>query len=145
MSAAIRSITFEPLLGSSLLLSWMMRLPFFFILLGDQRLQRVDIVIFELGGVERAGLFLDQRAGEVEQIGVGLGIADVAEIGGGLVDLVGVAQRFEHHAAPARLEADDIFLPAHRELADADLLRLAQRLAQDDERFLGEVVGGGTK
>ena len=58
-----------------------------------------------------------------------------------LVDLVGVAQRLEQQAAAARLQRDDIFLAAHRELADADLLRGLQRIAQDDIGLLGEVVG----
>src|SRR3546814_15164750 len=35
-----------------------------------------------------------------------------------------------------------LFLPAHRQLAEPDLLRAFQRLAQDDIGFLGELVGG---
>src|SRR3546814_20695665 len=45
-------------------------------------------------------------------------------------------------AASAGFEADDIFAAAQGELAKADLLGPAQRLAEHDERFLGEVVGG---
>jgi len=62
--------------------------------------------------MERAGLFVDQRGGKIEQILVGLGVADLTEIGRRLVDLVRVAQCFQHHAAPARLEAHDIFAAA---------------------------------
>ena len=69
-------------------------------------------------------------------------IADLAEKARRLVDLVGIAQRLEQHAAAARLQRDDIFLAAHRELADADLLRRLQRIAQHDIGFLGQVVGG---
>ena len=105
-------------------------------------MQRVDVAVVELGRVELAGLPLDQHRGQVEQIGVGLVVADLAEIALRLVDLVGVAQRLQQHAAAARLERDDIFLPAHRELADADLLRRPQRIAKHDERLFGEVVGG---
>ena len=95
----------------------------------------------EVGGVELARFLFDQRVGEIEQIGVGLGVADVAEIGRRLVDLVGIAQRLEHHPAPAGFQADDIFLAAHRQLADADLVRPLERFAEHDERFLGEIVG----
>ena len=133
-------MTLEPL-GGALVRVLDDQLALLLALLGDQILERVDIAVVEFLGVELAGLLLDQRRRHVEQVLVGLGIADVAEIALRLVDLVGVAQRLQHHAAAARLEADDIFLAAHGELADADLLRPPQRLAQDDEGLLGKVVG----
>src|SRR3546814_10601222 len=43
---------------------------------------------------------------------------------------------------PARLEADDIFAAPERKLAEPDLSGPLERLAQHDERFLGEIVGG---
>ena len=49
------------------------------LLLGDQFLQRIDIAVVEFLGVEVAALLLDQRRGEIEQIGIGLVIADLAE------------------------------------------------------------------
>ena len=55
------------------------------------------------------------------------------------------SQRLEQQAAPARLERHDIFLAAHRQLADPDLLRGLQRVAKDDIGLLGKVVGGHDK
>ena len=46
----------------------------------------------------------------------------------GLVDLVGITQRLQHHAPAARLEADDIFAAAHRHWPSH--LRRSERLAQ---------------
>ena len=129
--------------GASASGSWMTFSPFLLLLLGDQALAAHRRSGCGIRSASNSPVFLlDQRRGEVEQIRVGLGVADLAEIARRLVDLVGVAQRLQQHAAAARLQRDDIFLAAHRQLADADLLRLAQRLAQDDERFLGKVVGG---
>ena len=103
-------------------------------------MKRVDVAVVELGGVELAGLPLDQHRGHVEQVGVGLLVADLAEIGLRLVHFVGVAKRLQQQPASAGLQCDDIFLASHRELADADLLGRLQRIAQDDIGFLGEVV-----
>ena len=49
-----------------------------------------------------------------EEIGVGLGIGNVAEEPLRLLDFVRITQRFHHDPAPARLEADELFAPAHR-------------------------------
>src|SRR3546814_2632894 len=66
----------------------------------------------------------------------------IAEVPVRLGDLVGIAQRLEHQPTPARLEADDIFAAPERKLAEPDLSGPLERLAQHDERFLGEIVGG---
>src|SRR3546814_15087019 len=99
------------------------------------------MAVVELLGLERRRLLLDQRLGEVEQLLVGLLVTDVTEIALRLVDLVGIAQRLQHDAASAGFEADDIFAAAQGELAKADLLGPAQRLAGPEYRFRGAVVG----
>ena len=105
-------------------------------------MERLDIMVMELLGVEGTGFLLDQRLRKVEQLGVGLGIADIAEIGLRLVHLIGVAQRLQDQPAPARSERDDIFAAPKRQLPQPDLARPLQRLAQHDEGFLGQIVGG---
>src|SRR3546814_12149077 len=59
-----------------------------------------------------------------------------SEIALGAVHLIGVAQRFQHHAPAAGLQRHDIFPAPHGELAQADLPRPPQRLPQDDEGLL---------
>ena len=59
-----------------------------------------------------------------------------------LVDLVGVAQRFQHQPAVERLQRDHIFLPAHRELADADLVGGLERVAKHDIGLFRQIVRG---
>src|SRR3546814_11664479 len=80
------------------------------------------------------------RRVEVEQFGVVPGVGYISEVPLRLVDLVGIAQRLEHQPTPARLEADDIFAAPERKLAEPDLSGPLERLAQHDERFLGEIV-----
>src|SRR3546814_11681362 len=82
------------------------------------------------------------RRVEVEQFGVVPGVGYISEVPLRLVDLVGIAQRLEHQPTPARLEADDIFAAPERKLAEPDLSGPLERLAQHDERFLGEIVRG---
>ena len=53
----------------------------------------------------------DERAAVRDVLGK-LGIADVAEIIGRLVHLVGVTQYFEHQPLAARPQPDELFLPA---------------------------------
>jgi len=57
------------------------------------------------------------------------------------MDLVRVAESLQKEPAPAGLQRDHIFLAAHGELTDPDLLRRLQRFAKDDIGFFGEVVG----
>ena len=90
--------------------------------------------------VELAGLLRDQRGRQIEQFGIGLGICDIAEIVGRAVHLFGIAQHLHHDAAPARLEADQHLLAAHRQLPQAHLARLPQRLAQHDVCFFGQII-----
>ena len=59
-------------------------------------------------------------------------IADVAEEAGRFVHLVGIAKRLEQHAPAARLQRNDIFLPAHRKLPDTDRIRFEAHLAECD-------------
>src|SRR3546814_391185 len=47
-----------------------------FALARDQFVERVDIAVVEFLRVERRGLLLDQRLGEVEQFGVGPGVGE---------------------------------------------------------------------
>src|SRR3546814_5602317 len=75
-------------------------------------------------------------------LGVGLVIADVAEIVRRLVHLVGIAQHFQYEAAAARPQRDKLFLPAQCQLAEPDLLCAFQGFAQDDIGFFGKLVGG---
>src|SRR3546814_3494570 len=49
-----------------------------FALARDQFVERVDIAVVEFLRVERRGLLLDQRLGEVGQFGVGPGVGDIA-------------------------------------------------------------------
>ena len=56
------------------------------------------------------------------------------------MDLVGVTQGLQQQSAAAGLQRDDIFLAAHGELADPNLLRGLQSVAQHDIGFLGEVI-----
>ena len=135
-------MTFEPLgggasaSGSSMIFS-----PFAFCFSSISSMERIDIAVVELARIELAGFPLDQHRGHVEQVGIGLVIADVAEEARRFVHLVGIAQRLEQHAAAARLQRNDIFLPAHRKLAHADLLRRLKRVAQHDIGLLGQIVG----
>src|SRR5579884_686327 len=108
----------------------------------DEAMERVDVAVVELVGIELAGFPLDQHRGHVEQVGIGLVVADIAEEAGRLVHLVGITQRLEHQTAVEGLERDDILLSPHRELPDADLVRGLERVAQHDIGFLGEIVGG---
>jgi hypothetical protein len=73
------------------------------LLLLDQAMERVDVAVVEFLRVELAGLPLDQHRRHVEQVGVRLVVADFAEIGLGLVDLVRIAQRLQQHATAAGL------------------------------------------
>ena len=95
----------------------------------------------KIGRIELAGLLVDQRGRQVEQLFVGIAFSDIAEIAGGLVHLIGIAQRLHHHSAPASLDADDIFAAAHRQLTEPYFAAAAQRFAQDDKGFLGQIVG----
>ena len=110
--------------------------------LGDDALQRIDIVIVIVGGVELAALLVDQRFGEIEQVGVGLARGHVAEIAGRLVHFLGIAQHFEHQPLAAGTQPDELLLTAQRKLSQPHLLRSPQRFAQDDIGFLGQIVGG---
>ena len=65
---------------------------------------------------------------------------DLAEEAGRFMNLVGVAQSLEQDSTPAGLQGDDIFLAAHRQLADAVFLRPPKRLADDDECLFREIV-----
>ena len=64
-------------------------------------------------------------------------VPDLAEIGLRLVHFVGIAERLQQKPFAARLQRDDIFLAAHRQLADAHFLRGPERVQQDNVRLLG--------
>jgi hypothetical protein len=51
-----------------------------FCLLGDQRLQRIDVAVVELARVERRGALLDQRGGESSSALSGLVAGIVLEV-----------------------------------------------------------------
>src|SRR3546814_11653006 len=92
--------------------------------------------LFRSACVERTALLVDQRFGKIEEVGVGLVIADVAEIVRRLVHLVGIAQHFQYEAAAARPQRDKLFLPAQCQLAEPDLLCAFQ--GRSDERRVGK-------
>src|SRR3954469_2636546 len=69
----------------------------------QQFLQRVLILIAELGRIEVAGLGLDDVGGELEHVFRNLLVLDVVEEVGLLAHLVGVAQRYAEQALVAGL------------------------------------------
>src|SRR6478609_7697741 len=83
----------------------------------QQFLQRVLVLIAELGRIEVAGLGLDDVGGELEHVFRDLLVLDVVEEVGLLAHLVGVAQRYAVEALVAGFEGDDVLARSEGDLA----------------------------
>src|SRR5690606_26580204 len=94
------------------------------LLLLDQLLQRIDVAVMKLAGIELRGALLDQRRRQVEQVLARLGVGNFAEVALRLANLILVAQRLQNDALAARLERNECLASAHRDLPDADLAAL---------------------
>jgi hypothetical protein len=78
LRAAIRSTTLPPRVGASSFLRFDLAALQLQLAL-DQVVQRIDVAVVIFGRVEGTGLLLDQGFGEIEQILVRLGVANLAE------------------------------------------------------------------
>ena len=108
----------------------------------DQLPHGFGIFVLELLRLERARLPLDQLDGKLERFLVDLHVRHFLEEGVCRFDFIGVAQNFEQQPLPAGLERDDVALAAQNKIADADLVRLVQRLQHDGVAFFGGVAVG---
>ena len=104
-------------------------------------MERIDIAVVKLLRLEGGRAFVDDADGKVQHVLVGDVIGQATEVGLRLRHLVGVAQHFQHHSAPAGLERDKLFAAAHGQLAKADLPGLAQRVPQHGIGLLGQIIG----
>ncbi len=106
-------------------------------LASTNRLQRDLVFVFELLGVELAGLPLDELFGEGELVFLDGDRLDFGEVAGGIAQLLGVAHDVGHHAGQLfigwRRDGDEVLAAAEGDLAESDLSGLAQRLANHGE------------
>ena len=93
-------------------------------------------------GFKGSRLVIDEFFGKLQQFPVRFDIVNILEIAVRFPDFIGIAQRFQDHAIAAWLQADDMFLSPHRELAHADFFGFSQGIAQHDIGFLGKIIRG---
>src|SRR3546814_11715715 len=89
-----------------------------FRLFGDHALDRVDIMILIVARIEFARLLADQRLGEVEPVGVGFAVPDVAEIIRRLVHFLAVAQHLEDESLSPWPHPHGRFTPTPAQFAE---------------------------
>src|SRR5688572_32668447 len=100
---------------------------------GHQLVQRLLVAVLEQVAVELAADPLDQGFRHMEIVLVDLHVADVIERVLRLADLVGVAQRDQHHALAARLDHDGPLAPSDHGVAESSHPLRLQRLTDSGE------------